>query len=155
MTPRSSPLALPRRIGKLFTWHRWSIYIILSLCASSGLLWLIRRDLLGTNHPQDHTILVLHGITAYLALIALGSVLTTHVRVAWKAKKNRGSGALLLSVLGMLSLTGLGLYYGSEALHFSFKWGHVGLGLLLIVCFPLHLFVGKNRARAAVHTTPI
>lgn len=136
--------ASSRRVGKLWTWHRWAVYLILTLCAVTGLLWFVLRDVLSiAPNSNDRIVLVLHGVSSFLALMAFGSVLPTHVRVTWKANKNRMSGLLVVAMLAVLSLTALVLYYGSEEMHMTFKWTHIVIGLGAFACFPLHVVLGK------------
>ena len=59
----------------------------------------------------------IHGAAAMAILVIVGTLLTGHVRFAWRARRNRGNGSLFLGVFGILTITGYGLYYaGGESL---------------------------------------
>lgn len=141
-----------KRLGKLWSWHRWGVYLSLLLCAVSGLAWFVLRDL--GEPPADgggRWVIVTHGLAGFLALMAFGSVLPTHVRVTWRAHKNRIAGTLATALLALLSLSALGLYYGSEEMHDPVKWLHIGVGLAALAAFPVHVVLGR-RAR---HHPPV
>lgn len=136
------------RIGRLWEWHRWGVYAALLVCAASGVAWFVLRDLLALEpSPSDRMVIMAHGIGGFLALMALGSVLPVHVRLTWNAGRNRLSGATALALLAVLSVTALGLYYGTESTHPAFKWTHVVLGLAAVALFPLHIVLGRRTTR--------
>src|ERR1041385_1836374 len=105
----------PMRLG---VWHARSIYLTTALLVVSGLLWLgfhyfLRID--GEFGPQPHPLeywwLRLHGASAMLSLIALGSVMPVHIRRAWALRRNRVTGVAISALLAFLVLTGYALYY--------------------------------------------
>ncbi len=89
--------------------------------------------------------LQVHGGAAMATLLLVGMLLSTHVRFAWRARRNRLNGIVLLTVLGLLILTGYFLYYaGSESLRAWSSWIHIGVGFLLPFAVLLHIFVGRR-----------
>ena len=76
-------------------------------------------------------------------LLLLGTLLVHHVPAGWSAKRNRGSGIVMLSTLTWLAMTGYLLYYaGTEALRGYAAATHLWVGLAAaaivgIVAFPI------------------
>lgn len=133
------------RVGRLPRWQRITSHLIFGLCALSGLAYLLKHEL---GWPDldfaARPLLVTHGISAALALMAFGAVMPVHIRAAWNARRNLSSGILMLAVMAILALTGLGLYYGSEEQHELFLWGHWLLGGAAFMAMPLHLALGAK-----------
>ena len=91
-----------------------------------------------------------HGAAAMAILVLVGMLLTGHVRFAWRARRNRGNGALFLGTFGILTVTGYGLYYaGGERLRAWTSWIHLALGLALPLLLILHIWLGKRTRPAA------
>src|SRR5260370_28122949 len=61
-------------------------------------------------------VLMLHGMTAMIALVVLGAVIALHVRYSWRAGKNRMSGAVMVGANAILVITAWGLYYAASDL---------------------------------------
>lgn len=90
----------------------------------------------------------IHGAAAMAILVLIGMLLTAHVRVAWRARRNRGNGSLLLSALAVLTITGYGLYYaGGESLRAWTGWIHLAVGLALPLILVLHVLLGKKQGQ--------
>jgi hypothetical protein len=78
-------------------------------------------------------------------LLLIGMLLGTHARFAWRARRNRLNGSVLLTALGILILTGYFLYYaGNESLRAWSSWIHIGVGLFLPFAVLLHVLVGRR-----------
>lgn len=89
----------------------------------------------------------LHGAAVMAALVAFGSVLPHHVRLAWRARRHRRSGGGLVVAVLTLVLTGYGLYYlGDEDWRDYASWCHQVLGGLAVGACLVHLRAGR-RAR--------
>jgi hypothetical protein len=96
----------------------------------TGTVWLINSTL--------SLAMKLHGAAAMVFLIVIGTLLPRHIVLGWKRGEHRGSGGFLVSVCGVLIVTGWGLYYsGNEALRnlISSLHGYLGLALPIIVWF--------------------
>ncbi len=131
--------------------HRWHYRVTLTVflgVTASGLVWSFLYDLLG-REPDDlsRTLMQWHGAFAMLTLLALGALLPQHVRFAWHAARNRGSGATMLAIAATLVATGYGLYYADESLRALAKWIHLGIGIAAVAALPLHIWLGRRRAR--------
>jgi hypothetical protein len=103
----------------------------LAVVALSGFTWFVLRDVLDHEPGDaDHLALIVHGVFASAATFALGTVVSSHVGLAWQSRRHLKSGLLLLTAFSLLIITGLGLYYGSEDMRQLFKWSHVGLAFI-------------------------
>ncbi len=78
-------------------------------------------------------------------LVLLGTLLPTHVVRAWRSGRNRLSGVALLIAIGLLVVSGYGLYYfGGDLLRNVTQWTHLGLGILEPILFIMHLILGRR-----------
>lgn len=140
-------------LGKMPNWQRWFTISVLTVCSFSGIAFLlghefhISRALLG-----DRTVLILHGVSAAIALIAFGTVLPFHIKAGLKAKKNLISGISQLIFLAILVITAMLLYYGPEEIHEGSEFVHWVLGLIF---FAIFIFHGISRSiRASIPVSP-
>lgn len=142
------------RIGMLPRWQRLSTHLIFTVCAVSGLGFLLKREAgLDLGELSAHSMLVWHGVSSAFALVVLGSVLPGHVRGAWHARGNRATGVAMLAVMTVLMLSGLLLYYGAEEARDTTVRVHWLIGLGAFAAFPLHLIVGRRQYRAKLALT--
>ena len=89
----------------------------------------------------------LHGASAMLVLIVLGTLLVFHIPLAWRVKRNRRTGALLFAASALLVGTGYALYYsGSERFRPWISWTHLWMGIIFPVFLALHVWRGKRTA---------
>ncbi len=136
------------RVGHLPRWQRVSTHFVFAVCALSGLAFFMKRELgFALWEVAARSFLVTHGISAALALLAIGAVLPGHIRSAWNVRRNRGSGVAMIVVMTALMLSGLLLYYGAEEWHDGALWAHWIVGGAAFAAFPLHLVLG-HRANA-------
>ena len=139
-----------QRLGKLAHWQRWFTISTFMFCSISGIAFLaghefhLARPTLGT-----HNVLILHGVAATLVLIAFGTVLPFHLKAGLKAKKNIMSGILQLTLLGILIVTALLLYYGPEEWREGSIQTHWIIGLLFFGIFIFHGVLRKHSPRKA------
>jgi hypothetical protein len=100
--------------------------------------------------------LKIHGAAAMATLVLIGTILTAHVRFAWRAGRNRSNGVLFLGTFGILTVTGYGLYYaGGERLRAWTSWIHLGVGLALPFLMVVHILLGKRtRTPSPASKTP-
>lgn len=110
------PLAI--RLGDR---HRRWLTGVFGLLWLTGASWLLFHYFLVTEgewgprpHPLEIWWLRLHGLAAFAALVAAGSVLPVHVRRAWELRKNRASGLAMNAAVAWLALTGYALYYFAD-----------------------------------------
>ena len=130
------------RLGKMPRWQRTFVICGMMACSITGLMYLlghqfqIQRSTLGT-----HSILAAHGIAAMLATLALGSVMSFHIKAGYKSRKQLWSGFSQLGFLFALLITGGMLYYGPEEIRDTAIDTHWIMGLMFAVIFLLHLTV--------------
>lgn len=140
----------PARIGKLSVFHRYGAYSVIILCSITGLAYLIGQEL-NVLHEwfANRNVLITHGITAFLILIVIGSVLPAHIKVSWRAQRNRLTGLLMGAVMLALSISALFLYYGSEESRDYALWMHWLIGISVFIVFPLHVVIGRLQSNPA------
>ena len=143
--------------------ERW-IYSTAAVLCLSGLGWLIAHYFLAgaAEFGERHQVsepwwMRVHGAAVMAFLVALGSLFPGHIVRAWKAKKNRRTGLLLLTILALLIITGYGLYYvADEDMRPWLSLTHWGGGLVVVAGLLLHVVQGRKiRAQprlTATHT---
>lgn len=161
----TDPEALPLRLSQR---HRLFIYAIGGSLVASGVGWLIAHYFLSepnelgeTHHPSEPVWLRIHGAALFCFLVLLGTILPGHVTRAWSMRRIRTAsvrrnvitGIVMLSLVGILALTGYGLYYsGSEELRPYISATHWMTGLAAAVGFYQHHKIRSRRVRVP-HTT--
>lgn len=140
---------------RLVPWHRWLCYVVWLVVLITGVWWWWDQDQ-QMNDPAERALLLIkiHGVFAAIALLLFGSLLSTHVRVAWQRRRNRTSGALAVMLLILLGASGLGLYYADydnrEWIHTAHWW----IGVVAMMLLPAHIVIGRmfrgQSARAAL-----
>ncbi len=135
------------RAGRLPPLQRWLAYLLFIACGGSGLAYLLGHELqIARDILADHLMLVLHGMSAAMMLVLAGSVLSTHVRMGWRIRRNLWTGLLILGVLLLLAVSGELLYYGSEESRDLSLWVHWVVGVMTIALAPLHVLIGRRSA---------
>jgi hypothetical protein len=125
-------------------WQAISTHLIFLLCAVSGVLYLLAHEFeIAPFTIKNHSILIAHGVTAYLFVLLFGAVMPVHIKSGWKTKRNRISGSLMLAVMGLLIISGLILYYGVDTRDAAL-WVHWVIGCGLVLLFPAHYLLGRR-----------
>jgi hypothetical protein len=89
---------------------------------------------------------MIHGGAAILTLMLLGALFPLHIGRAWRAKKNRATGNVMLAFNAVLIATTLGFYYlGSEATRPWASDVHIAFGLATPLLFLAHVKTGRAR----------
>lgn len=141
--------------GRLAPWQRLLVYGSSALMLVSGVLWLLFRYSLRIEtdfglqpHPLEYQWLRLHGASAMMGLVALGSLLPTHIKRAWEARKNRLAGAVMFGLFAALVLSGYLLYYfAGESSRAWISALHWGLGLAAVPALGWHVLSGRALRR--------
>ena len=138
----------PDRI-RLRRLQRYFLYAVLALVFLSGVAWAYWNYLAGS--PGEFEMgakawaMKIHGAAAMAVLVLVGMLLNEHVRLAWRARRNRANGSFFLSAFAFLTITGYGLYYaGGERLRAWTSWIHLAIGLFLPILLLIHIFLGKR-----------
>jgi cytochrome b561 len=140
---------------RLKRFHRYFLYAVLALLFFSGAAWACFNYFLTTEDvaAAKAWALKVHGAAAMVTLVLIGTILTAHVRFAWRASRNRSSGSLFLGAFGILTVTGYGLYYAAgERLRAWTSWIHLGVGLAVPILLVVHILLGKG-TRTPSHAT--
>ena len=132
---------------RLPNWQRRAVYGVTAALVLTGLLWWLldaNRGDNGAGATQVWT-LRLHGFVAMLGLVFFGSLLSSHIRIAWDVNRNRVLGVTLGGVAITLALTGYGLYYlGGELSRSVASWLHFIFGVSLPVLLWQHIKRGRR-----------
>jgi len=137
--------------------HERFLYLTGGVLVLSGVGWLIGHYLLRTPalygagpHPSEAWWMRLHGAAVVGFLVVFGALLPGHVVQNWRQRINRYSGLAVVILVGVLGLSGYGLYYlvdeRQRALISGLHWV-VGLGAAVAVA--LHVVLGKRLAAQA------
>lgn len=139
--------------------HRRWLTGVFSLLWGSGTLWLVFhyfQAVDGEFGPRPHALekwwLRLHGLMAFAALFAVGTVLQAHALRAWPLRKNRITGLSMKGALAWLAVTGYALYYFADPETRPWlPWLHWVAGLGLPAFIALHVLRGRRRPALQVH----
>lgn len=153
MKPGPRYTLLGPRLGPL---SRRAVYALCLLLLLSGAAWLVLHTWLRVegpfgpeHHPLEGWLMRLHGLLALPALIGLGALLPMHVWPAWRPRRRRTSGLVLLAACGLLALGGWALYYvAGDTVRPWVAISHWVLGLALPALLLAHI-VGARRERLA------
>ena len=131
-------------LGKMPTWQRLFTISVFCICSISGISFLLGHEFqISRATLGNRNILIIHGVSAAITLIAFGTILPFHIKAGLKAKKNLISGAFQIILLFVLVITAMLLYYGPEELHEGSELTHWILGLTFFGIFIYHAI---NRA---------
>jgi hypothetical protein len=97
------------------------------------------------KHPLQPWVLRLHGAVALLSVFLFGFLFSSHIRIAWRLRRKRITGSVLVAVIVILALSGYLLYYaGGDELRAFASALHLWLGVLSPLPFLLHLFYRRR-----------
>ncbi len=136
------------RLGKMPTWQKFFVIGSMLSCSITGTIYLlghefdIERKLLGS-----HKLLAIHGLTAIIASIALGSVLPFHLKAGYQSARKWLSGFTQLGLLVILLITGGFLYYGPLEFRDSAILLHWLTGFLFFSILIVHCLIQWDRRK--------
>jgi hypothetical protein len=136
---------------------RHALYVLLAVLAASGVWWLLVHYE-GEFVPEwqnelrrvalEAWAMKVHGAAAFITLIAVGAMLTNHVRRGWTLARNRASGATVLAAFALLTLTGYALYYlVADETRPPVSLAHWLAGLALVPLLVVHIAAGRRTRR--------
>ncbi len=137
----------PLRLSPRFRFALYGAFLALFV---TGAAWLVADGLKDTSSGEmwqaiAATLLMLHGGATMVTLMLLGALVPLHVQRAWRTRRNRVTGTLMVTFNAVLIATAFGLYYlGSEALRPWASNVHIGVGLFLPVLFLVHIVLGRR-----------
>src|ERR1700732_443038 len=114
-SPRPGSTAV--RLDPLFRVALYAAFVMLTLTGGAWLFADWHKDSSAPDlwHDAAAYLLMLHGGAAMATLMLLGALVPLHVRRAWRSRRNRLSGPVMVVVNAVLIATAFGLYYaGSE-----------------------------------------
>lgn len=138
-------------------WAKLVLHGTLALSFLTGSCWFILHQWFQIEgefgpekHPLEPWLIQAHGASAFITLIGFGYLLSTHIHVAWRTKRNRVLGILLVANLVLLILSGWLLYYvGVETLRECISMAHLALGLALPITLFSHIRTAARRVPLA------
>jgi hypothetical protein len=139
-------------------WQKLLIFSTTAAVGVSGLLWFLLHDVFSAESDEmadiAHVLLVVHGVSSYALLVAVGSLLPVHIRRGWQRRRNLLTGLSVTGAVTILGVTALVLYYGGEEMRAPAKWLHLILGFLCFAVFPAHAFLGEKSPKLIPDTLP-
>jgi predicted small integral membrane protein len=132
---------------------RLAIYAAFAVLFLTGAGWLLadwQKDISSDEIWQQILayLLMVHGGAAMVMLLLLGALTPLHAMRAWRSRKNRVSGSVMVTLNTVLIVTAFGLYYlGSETVRPWMSWTHIAAGFSLPLLFPVHIFLGRRELR--------
>ena len=143
-------------MNRLAILQRRLLYSALAVLLVSGAWWALIHYL-GVRPWLDEALLMkIHGAAAMAALVLIGGLLPGHVSAGWALRQNRWSGAGLLLICGLLTVTGYLLYYsGAETARALSSYSHLALGIALPIALGAHLVANPSRQPAAVSASQL
>jgi hypothetical protein len=143
---------------RLGFWQKLLIFSTTAAVGVSGLLWFLLHDVFSAESDEladiAHVLLVVHGVSSYALLVAVGSLLPVHIRRGWQRRRNLLTGLSVTGAVAILGVTALVLYYGGEEMRAPAKWLHLILGFLCFAVFPAHAFLGEKSPKLIPDTLP-
>ena len=140
---------------------RFSNHAAVATLLVSGVIWLVADQLKASENGEmwqaiAANMLMLHGMTAMVALILLGAMIPLHVHRSWRAGKNRFTGSLMVATNTVLIITASGLYYaGSDLLRAFVADVHIVAGLVVPALIVTHIALGRRaRTFRRMHSEP-
>lgn len=135
--------------------HQWTLYTVSLTLLLSGISWAWIQHLDEAGQAPEILrrwktwLITVHGWSAMMFVLLLGTLLAGHVRRSWHARKNRKNGALFLSVVGSLTFSGYALYYmGEEHWRAAVSNFHLWLGIVVPIFLILHIWFGRRATRS-------
>ena len=135
---------------RLEPWYRGALYAALAALTVTGAVWLLAdwgKDHLRPDPWQEIAadMLMLHGGAAMVTLMLLGALVPLHVRRAWRSRRNRLTGPVMIAANAVLIATAFGLYYaGVDALRRWISDVHIVFGFALPAALTLHVWLGRR-----------
>ncbi|WP_175817937.1 hypothetical protein [Burkholderia diffusa] len=128
---------------------RRAIHTLTILLVATGSAWLLahygRQDD-ALPSPVEPWSMKIHGAAAMCAIFAIGTMVHRHVLPGWRMRRNRVAGIATCVMLGMLAVTGYGLYYfDGETLRRIAEWFHWSAGFALPGVLAWHIVRGRRQ----------
>ena len=135
---------------------RRALYATLALSWCTGIAfyvlsrWVLVEGEFGPQkHPWQFPILKVHGAAAFLMLMGIGAMFAQHVPTAWRTRRSRPLGIVIIAMLSFMALSAWCLYYLADE-HWRPILGtvHASVGLCLPLVLTIHIVGGRRQRRA-------
>jgi hypothetical protein len=144
-----------RQTARLSKHREYLVYAVLGGTWLSGAIWLVLHFYMREKtefgflpHPLEAWALRMHGAFAFAALWLGGLIWAAHIPAAWASRRHRYSGIMVVSLFGLLGLSGYLLYYlGDEGWRDIVSLAHWLIGLFGLIALPLHSLHARTRRR--------
>jgi hypothetical protein len=129
---------------------RFALYAAFSTLFATGMVWLVADSLRDapTGEIWQETaayMLMFHGGAAMVTLMLLGALVPLHIQRAWRSRRNRLTGPVMITVNAVLIATAFGLYYfGLETLRSWMSGVHTVVGIALPALLVVHVVLGRR-----------
>lgn len=134
---------------------RYALWATVWLLVLTGAVWLWAEYLYQpaddglASYEIKHYAMLVHAAFGLAFVFAAGTLLQTHMQMAWRQRRNRASGAFMAASALLLVLSGYGLWYaGGETLRPVCEWVHRVTGFGLPALLLLHALLGRRRYAA-------
>ncbi|MEH6357562.1 MAG: hypothetical protein V7745_01130 [Pseudomonadales bacterium] len=142
--------------------YRRSLFITLTVSWCTGIAFFIFSryitidgDFGPEKHPWQFPVLMMHGVAAFLMMMACGSLLTNHVPSGWRQNKLRLMGLTLVAFLVLQVVSAYLLYYlSSDEIRAVTSNIHAASGFLFPLLLIAHIVHGKRLKTRATTARP-
>ena len=135
---------------RLGLWQKTAVYLTFVAVGLSGFAWFVLHDFIDEEPGElARWLLILHGVSAFAALMVFGSLFPRHMRLGWLNRRNVVSGGFTALIMTALIVTALLLYYGGEEVRWISRWTHIVVGSLGFTIIPLHVVLGRRSRNPA------
>ena len=143
-------------MAKLARWQIWLLILSGGALWLTGTIWLLlhyfgqlKGEFGPETNPFEPWMLRVHGFAMIASVVGIGSLLAAHIAKGWQYRRQRLIGIFLLTLVGLLILTGYLLYYvGDDEQRWLISVVHWSVGLLLPTIFITHYRQGRSIRRA-------
>src|SRR5258708_20901614 len=124
---------------------RRALYAAFATLFITGVAWLIadgRKDSASGEAWQAASayMLMIHGGATMVLLLLLGALFPVHIPRAWRSRRNRLTGTVMVTFNLLLIVTAFGLYYpGSDIVRPWISHAHIPAGLFLPALILIHV----------------
>jgi len=133
---------------------RRSLYCALAVSLCTGVAFYILSrwvEVEGEFGPQKHPwqfpLLKIHGAAAFLMLMGIGAMFAQHVPAAWRTRRSRPLGIVIIVALSFMAISAWCLYYiANDQWRPILGTVHAVVGVSLPILLTFHIVGGRRHA---------